>query len=83
MSDNFLRLRNYRTYLHDGKGYVEYKCSEKGQVMVALLLGMEPKAIENQSDFLDVDSIILKMAEHIKKKNKEEKVNAAEAAGGK
>ena len=73
MGDHFIRLSSYRTYLYDGKGYAEYKCSAKGEVFVALLLGMEPKIIKQQSDFLDADALIVKMAEHIK---------AAKAGGG-
>lgn len=69
---DILRLRNYRHYLDDGYGWVEYKHAEKDKVFVAILIGEEPKKVE-EDNCLDVDSIILKMAEHIKKCRKERK----------
>ena len=70
---NPVRLRNYRHYLADGKGYAEYGHSEKDKVFVALIVGEENRVIESQDDYLDIDSIILSMAEHIKAQRRPKK----------
>ena len=63
---NPIRLKSYRNHSTDGRGYVEYKHIEKDMVFVALIIGEEDKKIESEEQLLDIDSIILAMAEHIK-----------------
>ena len=69
---DILRLRNYRSYGDDGKSYVEYKALPN-EVMVAILVGCEPKVVQDKKDFLDVEAIILEMAKNIKKAKQQEK----------
>lgn len=61
-----VRLRNYRHYTPGSNGWVEYRAANKDEVIVAIVVGHEPKVITKPSDFLDVDDIVLKMAEHIR-----------------
>ena len=61
------RLRNYRHYLEDGKSWAEFGCKDKQEVFIALILGVEPKKIETDEDYLNIDDIILGLAERIQK----------------
>ena len=63
---NPIRLRNYRTYMDDGRSYAEYRHDKKDKVFVAIIVGEEPKVLKSQEDLCDIDSVILAMAEHIK-----------------
>jgi hypothetical protein len=42
------------------------KTADKDDVFVCLVLGTEPKKISSPDDCLDIDSVILRMAEKIK-----------------
>lgn len=68
-----LRLRNYKTYLSDGMSSITCDVVPKSEVLVALELGYEPQKITDPSERVDIDDRILKMAEWIKLKRKEEK----------
>lgn len=62
-----VRLRNYRDYGQDGKSWTEMKAKSKDEVLVAIILGCEPKVITDESQYFDVDEAILEVAEVIKK----------------
>ena len=62
-----LRLKSYKTFLNDGRSSKTFDIRDKGRVFVALILGDEPACITDESQYLDVDSIILEMAECIQK----------------
>jgi hypothetical protein len=63
---DIIRLRNYRTYGPDGKSWSEFKCRDKDQVFVAIVVGVEPKVIHDESDEFDVGKEILRLAEHVR-----------------
>lgn len=65
-----IRLRNFRDYGTNGKSWVEIKHKDKGKVFVAIILGDEPTKIADDSEFFDIDSMILKIADHIRSKGK-------------
>lgn len=62
-----LRLKSYKTYLNDGRSSTTFDIADKGRVFVALILGDEPACITDESQYLDVDSVILEMAQCIQK----------------
>lgn len=68
-----IRIRNYRNYLNDGKSWTEIKCSDNALVMVALIVGTEPRFIHDETDFMDIDSVILRAAKNIQKERRKEK----------
>ena len=61
-----VRLRNYRSYGADGKSWIEMKCNDKDRVIVALIIGSEPKNVTDDSQFIDIDEVILRAADHIR-----------------
>jgi hypothetical protein len=68
-----IRLINYRHYFENGTDYIEIAHSDKKKVFVAIILGDELKAVKEGDELVDVDDVILKMAEHVKKSRKREK----------
>ena len=74
---NIVRLRRYKTYLSDGRSSVEY-VTDKGFVTVAIVLGHEPLVLTEGSAYVDIDGMILRMAEHILKQRKKQKHGVAE-----
>lgn len=76
-----IRLRSYKTYLNDGKSWSEFGCKEKNEVFVAVILGVEPRTITSEEDFLKLDDIILDMAAHIKKNRAAKKKAAPKKKG--
>lgn len=68
-----LRLKSYKTYLNDGRSNTVFDIADKSRVFVAIILGDEPAQITDESQYLDVDAVILKMAARIRKVRKERK----------
>lgn len=62
-----LRLKSYKTYMNDGRSSITFDMRDKSRVFVALILGDEPVKITDESQYLDVDQVILEMAECIQK----------------
>jgi len=67
---NPIRLTKYRNYGDDGRSYVEYGHQQKDKVFVALIVGEEPKKLTCEEDLLDIESVILAMADHIRAQKK-------------
>ncbi len=68
--NKIIRIRNYRHYFENGTDSIDIAHADKKKVFVALILGDEFKTIENEDQILDVDALILKMADIIKKSKK-------------
>jgi ribosomal protein L3 len=66
MMTEFIRLKSYRSYFEDGIGYVEMSARNKKNVLIGIILGEEPKIIHNESERLDAEDVILRMADHIR-----------------
>ena len=62
---HILRLKRYKTYFFDGRSSVTYDALP-GRVNVAVIVGSEPLKL-GRSKACDVDSVIVAMAEHIRK----------------
>lgn len=73
MTGRIIRINKYRSIFTDGKGWCEYRTVCKDEVFVAVLIGVEPKKIERESQFADVEGAILRMAENIKAARKIER----------
>ena len=68
-----IRLRNYRHYFENGTDSIDIAHSDKKKVFVAIILGDEFKAVKEGDELVDVDDVILKMADHVKKSRKSKK----------
>lgn len=62
-----IRLRRYRDYLSDGKSWTENEPEGKNEVLVAVVVGVEPRTIKSACDYLDVDAVLLQAVEWLKK----------------
>ncbi len=62
-----LRLKSYKTFYNDGRSSTTFDIADKSKVFVALIVGSEPACITDVSQYLDVDQVILDMAEAIQK----------------
>lgn len=60
-----VRLKNYKTYLHDGKSSITYGMDNKKNVIVAVICGVEPAVITEDKQMLDVENIIIEVAKGI------------------
>jgi len=69
---DILRLKKWSTYLSDGRSYSSNSCADKKEVAVAVIVGFEPAKIDDEKQFLNVDDVILDMAEHIRGVRKRE-----------
>lgn len=52
-----LRLRNARNYGSDGKSWVEHRV-HKGEVLVVVVLGIEPRVLPAPSEAVDPDKAL-------------------------
>ena len=68
-----VRLKRWKTYLDDGRGFAEFTTGDPKIVGVFIRLGFEPLRPIDNEETVDVDEVILKMAAHIRKKRKERK----------
>jgi hypothetical protein len=69
-----VRLKKWRTILMDGKSWLERSVKDKSEVAVFVHVGFEPlRPSEDQQDCLNVDDVVLDMAEHIKRARKQGK----------
>ncbi len=62
---DIIRLKSYKTFMNDGRSSVTYGCT-KGFVAVAVILGHE-SAKYSPNGAIDVDEVVLSMADHIKR----------------
>lgn len=60
-----LRLKSYKTFLNDGRSNTIFDIADKSRVFVAIIVGDEPAKITDESQYLDVDAVILQMADNI------------------
>ena len=67
---NIIRLKSYKSFLSDGRSSTTNDVADKTEVLVAVIVGTEPLKIVDDADWLNVDDVILDMAEHIKKLRK-------------
>ena len=65
-----LRLKSWKTYMSDGRSSATYGPADKNEVAVGIILGYEPLKITDRKNYLDIDSVILKLAAHIKRERK-------------
>ena len=75
--NNLIRLKEYRTFMDDGKSSVTIRHANKKRVFLALIVGDEPARLDSVSECADVDSVILALAEIIKTNRKHEKKSSA------
>ena len=62
---DILRLKRWTTYFTDGRSSASYSTKDKS-VAIAVIVGYEPAKIEDESQFMNVDDVILDIAKHIR-----------------
>ncbi len=67
---DILRLKRWTTYLADGKSYCGCTTGDKSVVAIAVIVGFEPAKIDDDSQWLNVDDVIVDIAKHIERKRK-------------
>lgn len=69
-----LRLKGWRTFLHDGRSSTTYGTRNKKEVAVAVIIGYEPAAPTSSEECVPVDDEIVRLADYIRSERKKDSV---------